>query len=207
MKLEWQGRVISVQPRIRLWRSFDEVAHSYHGYNLRIFGTLAHQEREYVVAIGKSAQAKNRIQIDDQVSGLGEVVADQNLEIADINKVSGLKVISGNKQSIREPPPFVGVTPDLTVYRERGHRRLDVRTFTKKCNSCIWGCEMPVEITIDKWKPHIKRFRRETFCYGPKSCPSYKSGPTRKVPGRNGMSHEEESWIDEQTVAHRGPDD
>ena len=43
--------------------------------------------------------------------------------------------------------------------------------------SCMWGCEMAVEMII-----HKVRWRRETFCYGPKSCPLYNAGPTRKVP-------------------------
>ncbi len=28
----------------------------------------------------------------------------------------------------------------------------------------------------------------ESFCYGPKSCRFHKAGPTRTVPGRNGMT-------------------
>lgn len=36
----WQGRVISIQPRIRLTRSFDERSHSDVGYGLRLDGTI-----------------------------------------------------------------------------------------------------------------------------------------------------------------------
>ena len=71
----------------------------------------------------------------------------------------------------------------------------------------MWGCEMSVEMIIDQWNPSNVRYRRETFCYGPKSCPAYKPGPTRKVPGRKGMSWEEEDWVDEEATAHRGPDE
>ena len=39
------------------------------------------------------------------------------------------------------------------------------------------------------------------------SCSSYKPGPTRKVPGRNGMTYEEEDWVDQDATAHRGPDE
>jgi len=60
---------------------------------------------------------------------------------------------------------------------------------------------------IDHWDQSKKRYRTETFCYGPKSCALYRAGPTRKVPGRHGMSWTEENWVDEQTVAHRGPAD
>jgi hypothetical protein len=80
------------------------------------------------------------------------------------------------------------------------------RTFATKCSTCLWGCEMAVEMIIDHWNPSKKRYRRETFCYGPKSCPLYKAGPTRKVPGRKGMSWEEEDWVDEDATAHRGPE-
>jgi hypothetical protein len=66
---------------------------------------------------------------------------------------------------------------------------------------------MPVEMIIDQWNPRVRRFRQETFCYGPLSCAHHRSGPTRKVPGRKGMSWEEEDWVDAQDVAHRGPDD
>jgi len=38
-------------------------------------------------------------------------------------------------------------------------------------------------------------------------CPSYKAGPTRKVPDRKGMSWEKEDWVDEDATAHRAPDD
>ena len=51
---------------------------------------------------------------------------------------------------------------------------------------------MAVEMIVDQWNPRQKRYRYETFCYGPKSCRLYKSGPTRKVPGRKGMSWDEE---------------
>ena len=66
---------------------------------------------------------------------------------------------------------------------------------------------MAVEMIIDQWNPSQVRYRRETFCYGPKSCPAHKPGPTRKVPGRKGMSYEEADWIDEDATSHRGPDD
>ena len=105
------------------------------------------------------------------------------------------------------PPPYAGVPPALEVYRERGHRRLAARTYATKCATCLWGCEMAVEMIVDQWNPSKKRYRRESFCYGPKSCQLYKSGPTRKVPGRRGMTWEEEDWVDEDATSHRGPDE
>jgi hypothetical protein len=66
---------------------------------------------------------------------------------------------------------------------------------------------MPVEIIVDRWNPSDRRYRFETFCYGPKSCALYSPGPTRKVPGRRGMTWEEEDWIDEEGTAHRSIDE
>ena len=71
--------------------------------------------------------------------------------------------------------------------------------------SCVWGCRMPVDLIIDPWNPDQRRYRTETFCYGPLSCRLYKAGPTRKVPGRRGMSYEEEDWVDGDATSHRLP--
>ena len=66
---------------------------------------------------------------------------------------------------------------------------------------------MPTQMVIDQWNPSKVKWRYETHCYGPKSCKLYRSGPTRKVPGRRGMSWTEEDWVDEDATAHRGPDE
>ena len=97
--------------------------------------------------------------------------------------------------------------PDLQTYRSRGHRRLDARTFESKCLQCIWGCRMPVEMIVDQWNPSLKRYRYETFCYGPKSCAFYRAGAKRKVPGRQGMTYTEEDWVDEDATSHRDADE
>ena len=207
IKISWNGLVVSVQPRIRLTRSFDERSHSYLGYVLRIDGVLGKTERAFTIAVGKAAHAKHRFRTGDTVSGLGLPVSDPRREVADLYKISRLNVERPPAAKLTQPPPFIGVPPDLPTYCERGHRRLAARTFAAKCTSCTWGCEMAVEMIIDHWNPKKRRYRRETFCYGPKSCPLYKSGPTRKVPGRRGMSYEEEDWIDEEATAHRGEDE
>jgi hypothetical protein len=206
-KVQWEGKVLSVQPRIRLGRSFDERYHSYLGYVLRLRGTFAEEERELTVAMGKGAHEKHRFRTGDHLAGRGLPVEDSRKETADLYRISGLKILTRGEEEPAGGPPFGGIPPALEVYRERGHRRLAARTYATRCEGCIWGCRMAVEMTIDPWKPSVKRYRQETFCYGPKSCPLYRAGPTRKVPGRRGMSYEEEDWIDEDATAHRGPDD
>jgi len=205
-KLSWQGEVTSIQPRIRLLRSFDQKSHSYLGYALRINGSVGEEEREFFVGIGKGAQAKHMFRVGDVVSGECLPVQDKSIEVVEFYKVSKLKLMV-RKEELSGAPPWLGIPPDLETYRARGHRRLEVRTYESKCQSCIWGCKMAVEMTIDQWNPSKKKYRQETFCYGPKSCSFYKAGPTRKVPGRKGMTWEEEDWVDEEATAHRSIDE
>ena len=206
-KLIWQGTVISVQPRIRLLRSFDQRSHSYMGCAIGISGTIGNEERQFSVGIGKGAQAKHSFRAGDIVSGQCLAVEDSRLETVEFYKVSRLKLIERPDQEKCVPLPWFGVPPNLETYRARGHRRLDVRTYEAQCQGCIWGCKMAVELIIDQWNPSKKKYRQETFCYGPKSCKFYKAGPTRKVPGRKGMTWEEEDWVDEEATSHRGMDE
>jgi len=206
-KTPWSGKVISVQPRIRLMRSFDQRSHSYLGYILQIQGIIGEAESIFVIGIGKGAQVKHQFRRGDFVSGKSEVVPDAQTEVAEYYKTSELLLITREVESRDSPPPWHGLPPELEIYRQRGHRRLDARTYAGKCVTCIWGCRMAVEMIIDQWNPSKKRYRFETFCYGPKSCSLYKAGPTRKVPGRKGMVWEEEDWVDEDAISHRGMDD
>lgn len=202
-KLSWQGTIVSVQPRIRLMRSFDQRSHAYLGYVLRVKRMIGQDEEDFLVGIGKTAQAKHGFQIGDVVSGRSEPVRHARLEPVEYYKTAGLTLIQRGREGATSPPPWQEVPPELPVFRERGHRRLDKRTYEAKCTSCIWGCLMPVEIILDHWNPVKKKYRFETFCYGPKSCSLYKPGPTRKVPGRRGLTLEEEDWVDEDATAHR----
>ncbi len=206
-KISWKGKITSVQPRIKLLRSFDQRSHSYSGYLLHIQGTMDNQESTFIVAIGKAAHKKHLFRIGDVISGESYPVENKQIERADFYKTSNLKILKRGTLEETSPPPWIGAAPDLETYRARGHRRLAARTYETKCFTCIWGCCMPVEMIIDHWNPGVKKYRVETFCYGPKSCKYYKAGPTRKVPGRKGMTYEEEDWIDEEATAHRGWDE
>lgn len=206
-KLSWSGKAISVQPRIRLMRSFDQRSHNYLGYLLQIHGIIGDAGSTFAIGVGKGAQAKHQFRAGDFVSGKSEVVSDARSEVAEYYKTSELRLIKREAESGDSPPPWHGPPLELEIYRERGHRRLDARTYDGKCVTCIWGCRMAVEMIIDQWNPSKKQYRFETFCYGPKSCVLYKAGPIRKVPGRKGMMWEEEDWVDEEAVSHRGIDD
>lgn len=206
-KMSWSGRIVTIQPRIRLLRSFDERAHSYLGYVLRIDGICSGETGEFLIAVGEGAHERYRFQTGMEIQGQSVHIDDPRKETAAFYKTSGIKVIKNAENNLPAGPPFLGVPPNLESYRARGHRRLDTRTYDDKCTTCIWGCRMPVEMIIDHWNPSQKQYRLETFCYGPKSCSLYRPGPARKVPGRKGMSYTEEDWVDEDATAHRGPDD
>ena len=206
-KISFQGEFISVQPRIRLLRSFDQRSHSYLGYVILIRGSLGQEQRDFSVGIGKAVQSRHGFQVGDQISGQAAFVQDQRMEPVELYKASGLQVLKRPGIHVEVPPPWQGQPPDLERYKERGHRRLDKKTYHARCLSCIWGCLMPVEMIIDQWSPGKKSFRFESFCYGPKSCSLYSAGPVRTVPGRKGMKWREEDWVDEDATSHRGPDD
>jgi len=206
-KVKWRGRLVSVQPRIRLLRSFDIRHHNYPGYVLGVDGSYGDDIGLFLVAVGKAAHGKYQFRAGMEMSGVSVPVRDPRLETAGFYKTSGINIEKYTDEPPPAGPPFLGAPPDLTTYRARGHRRLDPRTYDARCSTCIWGCRMPVEMIIDQWNPSQKKYRFETFCYGPKSCPLYRAGAIRKVPGRKGMVWEEEDWVDEEATAHRGPDD
>lgn len=220
LKLIFRGIILSVQPRIRMIRSFDERSHNYLGYSLLIKGVIDYVERDFPdraeedksekifsVGIGKAAHLKHQFCAGNDVSGECTPVADGSLEPVEFYKVSKLRKAGYNTTHPYVSPPWEDVPPDLEVYRERGHRRLAARTYDSKCTSCLWGCRMAVEIIIDNWNPGKLKYRFETFCYGPLSCKLYKAGPTRKVEGRNGMVYEEDDWVDEEETGHREMDE
>lgn len=207
LKVCWSGLIQSIQPRIRLLRSFDQREHSYLGYNLRIEGQCGGQTGEFVFAVGPGAHEKHKFQAGLQLSGLSIPIQDSTMEMAGFYKTSGIKILEKPSEVVPEGPPFLGIPPSLETYRTRGHLRLDSRTYDSKCTACIWGCRMPVEMIIDQWNPSLVKYRQETFCYGPKSCRFYKAGPLRQVPGRKGMSYTEEDWVDEMDTERRGLDE
>jgi len=206
-KYSFVGKINSIQPRIRLLRSFDEVTHSYLGYAIAMEGEIDGQKAIFSIGIGKAAHARHQFKVNDVISGECVPVPEPDAEPTEYYKVSKLKVVSRGSIS-NDSEPWELVPPELEVYRERGHRRLSARTYDTKCSSCMWGARMPVEIIIDNWNPRGRRkYRFETFCYGPLSCKLYKAGPNRKVEGRNGMVHIEEDWVDAMNVGHRGEDE
>jgi len=206
-KVSWSGILRGVQPRIDLGRSFDQRFHSYLGYLLVVDGLMGGARRSFTVRIGPAAQSKHGFRAGDRVSGYAHAAADPGVEVADLYKASALQLLERMPIAPPAPPPWLGVAPALDVYRARGHRRLDARTYDASCRPCQWGCRMAVAMIIDQWNPSVVERRFETFCYGPKSCALYRPGAKRKVPGRRGMSYTEEDWVDEDATSGREEDE
>jgi len=175
--------VLAIQPRIRLLRSFDQRHHSYLGYVLRISGVCNDYGKQFLVAVGKGAHSKHQFRAGMELSGFSIPVAYERLEVAGFYKTTRIKIKRNPSDVLQKGPPYLGVPPDLDIYRSRGHRRFAAKTYEAKCATCIWGCNVPVEIIVDHWDLSKKKYRFETFCYGPKSCPFYRAGAIRKVSG------------------------
>jgi hypothetical protein len=69
-KLPWQGVLISVQPRIRLGRSFDQRSHT---YAFRVHGSIGGEAREFLVGVGQGAHAKHRFRAGDTAARTSKV--------------------------------------------------------------------------------------------------------------------------------------
>ena len=86
-KIPWHGVLISVQPRIRLSRSFDQRSHTYLGYTLKVRGSVATEAREFLLGVGQGAHAKHQFRAGDTVSGDALPVVDPRLETVEFYKV------------------------------------------------------------------------------------------------------------------------
>ena len=156
MAIAWSGVVMSIQPRVRLLRSFDQRSDTYLGYVVRLAGSVDGEPRMFAIAIGEAAHDRHRVEVGTALSGMGVPVPDTRRETAELYKISKLKVLNRATDRAGAPPPYHGVPPVLDVFRERGCRRLAARTYSSSCSSCIWGCRMPVEIIVDHWNPTRK---------------------------------------------------
>ena len=83
---------------------------------------------------------------------------------------------------------------------------LDAKLYRKTCFTCMWANKSAVEIEYDFGR--TKRYRKETFCYGPKSCGLYDMGEPRPVQYvDDDVPYMDEGWLDEICVEGRGEDE
>ncbi len=117
-KISWSGRIISVQPRIRLSRSFDEWQHNYLGYVFQIDGIVNEKADEFLIAVGKGAHAKYQFISGMELSGVSVPVNDPRLEVAGFYKTSRIKRLSVPENRSSSAPPFVGVASAGWYHRQ-----------------------------------------------------------------------------------------
>lgn len=91
-KIPWHGVLISVQPRIRLTRSFDQRSHTYLGYTLTVRGSIGTEAREFLLGAGQGAHARHQFRAGDIVSGDALPVIDPQLETVEFYRIGKLKV-------------------------------------------------------------------------------------------------------------------
>jgi len=116
-KVAWSGRIMAIQPRIRLMRSFDERSRSCLGYVLCIDGTCGGEAGEFLIAVGEAAHEKHRLQTGIELSGYSLLVEDPRKETAALYKTSGLKVVRNAEGETHAGPPFLGVPRRIGLTR------------------------------------------------------------------------------------------
>ena len=125
-------------------------------------------------------------------------------EIADYYRAGGFKALY-RAQSTHVGPPFTGLLPTLEVFRRRGARMLNAKSWRTRCNTCMWANKSAVEIEYRFGT--VKRYRQETFCYGPRSCSFYDMGPPRQVPYFDCSPSRDDGWMDSICTEQRGDED
>ncbi len=69
-KIEWQGTIVSIQPRTTVWRyRLDNRTHYHRGYNLFLDGEANGIKTQFSVAISEKQQQKLIFRIGDVAKG------------------------------------------------------------------------------------------------------------------------------------------
>ncbi|MBU0753892.1 MAG: hypothetical protein KJ645_02045 [Planctomycetes bacterium] len=203
----WQGWIESIQCRAWVWRyKMDNRTHHHLGFNLWINGKVDDRDARFIVAVSDKQHARHQFRIRDMVKGTAWPCMKAKHDIADYYRSGGFKVLSrGNMIPDHVGPPFTGLLPPIETFSVRGARMLDAKLWRIKCFRCMWANKSAVEIEYKFGK--VKRYRKETFCYGPKSCPIYDMGPPRKVHYFEEGYLMDTGWMDDLCTERRGEDD
>lgn len=206
-KIIWEGTIKSIQPRTRVWRYVTDNRTHYHiGYNLFLTGESEEGLTEFSVAISEKQQLKSNFQIGDKIQGTAWTKKYPEREFADYYRAGVMKTIEKNNDFVERICPWNGCLPGMDVYEYRGARMLSKSLWKGKCFTCYWASMSNVEIEWD-FDRSIKKYRFESFCYGPKSCQFYKIGKPRAVPYKNRDSAYDTGWLDDICTENRDWDD
>ena len=202
LKIDWRGEIVSIQPRTRVWRYITDNRTHYHiGYNLFIIGDSSDGKKQFSVAISEKQQFKGLFSIGDVLEGTAWTKQYEEREFADYYRAGSLKLLNRVSENTEIMSP-----PTMQTYEERGARLLSKSLWETKCFKCIWANMANVEIQWD-FDKNIKKYRFETFCYGPKSCKFYKMGRPRSVPYKNRGSALDDGCLDEICTEGRDEDE
>jgi len=186
IKVDWQGEIVAIQPRTRVWRYLTHNRSHFHiGYNLFITGDSSDGKKQFVVAISEIQQARSLFQMGDLIKGTACTKQYEEREFADYYIAGSFKILKKSSSSLemKSSPPWTMLLPAMQTYEQRGARLLSKSLWETKCFKCVWANMANVEIQWD-FDRNIKKYRFETFCYGPTSCKIYKPGRARSVPYR-----------------------
>jgi hypothetical protein len=206
-KIEWRGTVLSVQVRATVWRyKLDNRTHSEIGYNLFFDGEVNGLNGQFSVAISENQQEKGKFRIGDEVKGTAWTKMYDVSDYADYYRAGALKrIVDAAPANTSVTPPWKIDPPPLETYSRRGARQLALSRWKGKCFECAWANMSAVEIEYN-WGV-TKKYRFESFCYGPKSCPFYEMGKARSVPYKGDMTDYDTGWLDDLCTERRGWDE
>jgi hypothetical protein len=184
----------------------DNRTHHLLGFNLFVQGDVGGQEGRFVVAVSDKQHAKLQFRIGDIFRGTAWPCREAKHEIADYYRAGGLEpLVRADQQGEVIEPPFTGLLPTLEVFQRRGARMLDAKSWRRRCFTCQWANKSAVEIEYRFGT--VKRYRAETFCYGPRSCSYYEMGPPRPVPYFGSSPSLDVGWMDSHCTSQRGDED
>lgn len=205
-KIEWNGIVVSIQPRTTVWRYLlDNRTHYHTGYNLFLSGETRGVKAAFSVAISEKQQQKFEFSIGDEVKGTAWTKMREVSDYADYYRAGGIKVFKRAMVKKTLAPPYIMPPPDMATYEWRGARMLSQSSYKSKCFQCVWATMSAVGIEYN-WGVS-KKYRFESFCYGPKSCKLYKMGKPRAVPYKDLGTRYDDGWLDDLCTESRGWDD
>ena len=111
MKVQWQGEVVSVQPRSAVWRYLiDNRTHREYGYNVFLKGEVRFNDEtvhldnkfdkyDYCVAVSEKQAVKEGISIGDIIKGTGWTKKYPEIEFADFYRAGSLKKLKAAETS------------------------------------------------------------------------------------------------------------
>jgi hypothetical protein len=206
-KIEWRGAIASIQVRATVWRyKLDNRTHSEIGYNLFLGGEANGTPGWFSVAISEKQQEKGEFRIGDEVSGTAWTKMYDVSDYADYYRAGALKRLSAAEQNGADAaPPWKVAPPPLETYSWRGARQLALSRWKDKCFQCAWANMSAVEIEYN-WGVS-KKYRFESFCYGPKSCKLYEMGKARSVPYKDSSTDYDTGWLDDICTERRDYDE